>query len=396
MERMDSEISRTIERLIAVLKRKGLVLIFFLLSLGVSSLYMALQPDIYTATARLLIHGDSSAGPSGFSGAQLDLASRLLGSPVADGYTTILASRTVADELIQRFGLQKRFGTDTMDATRSELAERTDIAASPEQETIRVSVRDTDPETAAGMANAYVQALDRINRERNLSEGRLKRVFLEQRLADVKNDLLQAEGRLKMFQEEYGVAALQDQAKATIEGAAGLHAELVRAQTDLHVLRQFGTGRTNEAIRINSRIAELKSQISRLESGGEDASGSGKVQPSLYLSFKDIPELGMATSRLQREAKIQEELFKMITAQYELAKIEEARDMETVQILDRAVPPDQRSGPRRALFILISGIAGLFLGVFWALTLERRDRLREREPERYRRLLRSMGLRRFQ
>ena len=394
MERTSSDTGQTIERLIAVLERKGLVLGVFLVFLIASAVYTVQQPDVYTATARLLIPGDPAAGLTGWARSEANLASRLLGgSPVSDGYTTILASRTVADELIRRFGLQKRYGTDTMDATREELAERTDIAATPEQETIRVSVRDTDPKTAADMTNAYVEALDRINRERSISEGHLKRVFLETRLENVKDDLLEAESRLKMFQEEYGVAALKDQARVTIEGAAGLHAELVSAQTDLHVLRQFGTGRTNEAIRLRSRIDELKSQIDRLESGS-GASEGGRVQHSLYIPFKDIPELGMIASRLQREAGIQEELFKLVTTQYELAKIEEARDMETVQILDRAVPPDQPSGPRRARFILIAGIAGFFIGVFWALTLDRRDRVRERDPQRYRQLLRSVGMKR--
>lgn len=386
-----SDTGRTIERVIAVLKRKGLVLGVLFVTLAASALYAAKLPDFYVATARLLIPGDPAAGLAGWPRSESEVASRLLGgSPVTDGYTSILASRTVADELIRRFGLQKRYGTDTMDATREELAERTDIAATPEQETIRVSVRDTSPETAADMTNTYVEALDRINRERNVSEGHLKRVFLEKRLDAVKNDLLEAESRLKMFQEEYGVAALQDQARATIEGAAGLHAELVRAQTDLHVIRQFGTGRTNEAIRLRSRIDELESQLDRLESG--DGASRNKVQPSLYIPFKNIPELGMVASRLQREARIQEELFKLVTTQYELAKIEEARDMATVQILDRAVPPDQPAGPRRVRLILIAGMAGLFFGIFWALILDRRDRMRESEPERYRRLLRSLRM----
>ena len=117
------------------------------------------------------------------------------------------------------------------------------------------------------------------------------------------------------------------------------------------------------------------------------------IEASFYIPFNELPELGMQLVRLMREAKIQEEVFKLITTQYELAKIEEAKDIDTIQILDRAVPPDYKSSPKRALIVILSTIGAFFLAIFLAFFMEYMNRLKSDDEERYQQLRRSIKFR---
>lgn len=383
-----------LDHLIVFLKRKVLIFSTVAVAGVLAAVYAFSLPDTYTATARVLVP-QKGGQPLGGMVRDTFLVDALIGGrSYSDGYVSILESRTVADILIERFDLERRYGRSGRVETREALTRLRKITQSPDAPAISVSVEDEDPQRAAAMANAYVDELDRINRERSMTEGHLKRIFLEKRLEAVKNDLLDAEEAVKVFQEKYNLVAVDDQARAAIDGAASIKSEIIRTETDLQVLRQFGTDRKNAAIRLRSRLAELNKQLSMIEKGENAVRTAGTAHSNFYIPFKDLPSLMMAMTRLQREARIQEELFKLVTTQYELAKIEEARDMETIQVLDRAVPPDRPSGPKRALLVGLSSSVGLIIGIFLAVILEFRSRVSANEPERYREFLQSVAFRR--
>jgi len=308
------------------------------------------------------------------------------GKSMADVYVGILESRTVADDIIGKFGLKQSYGASTMADAYRELAARTRVNISPKTQIISISVEEHDPEKAAAIANAYVDALDRINRSLNITEGQRKRLFLEGRLRNVERDLAAAESELKDFQQKYGLVALEEQARSIVESAAKIRAEIIAAETELEVLKQFRTDRQNETIMLRTRIAELGNQLALAETGknGKGAAKTADLKEEPFaFSFQKIPELSMQLGRLTREAKVQEKVFELLTSQYELAKIEEAKDMNTIQILDQAVPPDRKSRPKRMMIVGLSAVSTLILAVLWAFFSEYLTFMKIREPKTY-------------
>ncbi|MBN1102209.1 MAG: lipopolysaccharide biosynthesis protein [Deltaproteobacteria bacterium] len=396
---VDDEIHLT-DYLIVLLKRKRVVLGVTFLAALFSIIVSLLMTNRYTATARILPPQESTPGISGLvsqvGGVLGGLAAGLPGSKTtSEVYVGILESRSAADFLIQKFKLKEYYDQKLLDSVYKELASRTKIQVSRKAQIVSVSVEDADPEKAAQMANAYIEALDRINRTVNITEGHRKRVFLEKRLEKVKEDLTKAENDLREFQEKFKLVALEEQAKATIEGAARIKGEIIVAQTELEVLRQFGTERQNEAVMLKSKIEELHRQLAKIESGnpGKDLlkeKKGDKAAMEFYIPFDELPILGLQLARLIREAKIQEEVFKLLTSQHELAKIEEAKDVNTIQVLDRAKPPDRKSSPRRAMIVMLSAIIAFFLAIFLAFFLEYVDRLKAEDNERYQELVRYL------
>ncbi|MEW6668928.1 MAG: Wzz/FepE/Etk N-terminal domain-containing protein [Thermodesulfobacteriota bacterium] len=377
--------------LLVLLKRKRMILILCGLAFLCSALYSLLLPSIYTATARILPPVRAEAGFAGIyqaAGAFEDMGISIGAKSGAEVFVGMLESRTVADTLIDRFNLHEVYDEKLKEALYRRLAGLTKIQISRKTQIITVSVDDKDPRLAAELANGYVDALDEVNRRVSNTEGRRKRLFLEDRLEKVKKDLLAAEMAHKKFQEEHRLIAIDAQAKAAIEGAARIKGEIIAAQTELEVLKQFGTVRQNEAIMLRSKIGELENQLARIESGRQEKTPlreavMTKETSNFYIPFSELPELGLQLARLSREARTQEKVFELLTSQCELAKIEEAKDVNTIQILDRAVPPDMRSKPKRRVIVVLSAVVAVFLGVFLAFFLEYVDRLKIIDKERY-------------
>jgi capsule polysaccharide export protein KpsE/RkpR len=358
---------------------------------------------MYTATARVLPPKEPDSGLSALltqSGGPLAglAGSFVSGKTTSDLYVGMLKSRTVADVLIKKFDLKELYKKKYLEDVYKHLAKRINIKVSRKDQIISVSVEDKDPKRAADMANAYLDALDRINRTVNITEGQRKRIFLEKRLKETKDDLSRAEIALKEFQEKYGLVSIEEQAKVAIEGAAKIKGEIIVAQTELEVLKQFGTERQNEAVMLKSKIAELENQLKKIESSnpGIPLLKEHKMmegESNFYIPFNELPALGMQLARLMREAKIQEKVFELVTSQYEMAQIEEAKDVNTIQVLDQAVPPDKKSSPKRALIVILSAVVAFFLSIFLAFFVEYIQRLKIEDKERYQQLVKSTKLR---
>ena len=386
-EYIEDEIN-LLDLVLVLLKRKKLIIGIVLVAIAISVTYSLLAPLKFTATARILPPEGSGSSLSGLVGRSAGplggLAAGILGQKSGpELYNGILESRTVADTLINKFDLKKLYKAKYMESVYQKLKSRTKINISRKSGIISISVEDEDPKRAAEMANAYVDALDQINRKVHISSGHRKRVFLEGRLKKVKEDLARAESNLRAFEEKYKLVSISDQAKAAIEGAAKIKGEIIAAQTELEVLKQFGTEKQNEAVMLKSKIAELQKQLRRIEEGNPS-------KDDLFIPFKEMPALGLQLARLMREAKIQEEVFKLITTQYELAKIEEAKDVNTIQVLDWAVPPDKKSSPKRTLIVILSTLVAFFIAVFLAFFLEYIDRIKTDDPDRYQQLANNL------
>jgi uncharacterized protein involved in exopolysaccharide biosynthesis len=207
-----------------------------------------------------------------------------------------------------------------------------------------VSVEDRDPKRAADMANAFVEALDQFNRGVRMTKGRRTREFVETRLVETKRELAAAEERLSAYQARHRTVALSPEVSSAIETAARLYAERTSLDVRLGVIRSYSRGVTDEEIQIRQQLAQIDRQLQAL------------------------PATGLVLARLLREVKTFEQVFVLLTAQYEEARINEARDVVTVEVLDVAQPPERKSRPRRLVLVGGSLLLGALVGIGYALS----------------------------
>jgi tyrosine-protein kinase Etk/Wzc len=368
--------------------------------------YSLLLPKEYDATASVLPPPDPRGGRTlealiGPAGQTSGFAGLLQSTGNKDVFVGILKSRTMQDDAIQKFDLVKAYELERSRAplrdARAKLEKMTSIRVSREG-VISVTTTAYDPMMAAGIANFYVENLDRLNTALNVTEAGRSRLFLESRVADAQKALKLAEDRLRAYQSKSKAVVMEGQAKAAIEGTAKLEGQILAAEVQLKTLETYSTARNPDVIKLRESIEEMRRQLKRMEYGRGPAGsrqqavaskqqatgsaesrdpspesrpeGEGGAEFSMPLGM--IPETGLELARLIREAKIQETIFTLLTQQLEQAKIAEAKDTPTVRILDRAVPPEWKSRPSVLRNTIVAGLLCLVGGVILAIILEGR------------------------
>jgi capsule polysaccharide export protein KpsE/RkpR len=324
-----------------------------------------MPPDNQSASSLATAVAAISSGTGELGG----IASEFLGlKSTSDIYVGMLSSRTVQDKLIQQFDLKKLYGHSRMEDARRALAEHTGISVDRRSQIITVSVTDHDPKRAAAMGQAYVAELNRLVAELSTSSARRERIFLEQRLQAVTKDLESAEKEFSQFSSKNSAIDIKEQGKAMVEAAAILQGQLIGAESELEGLRQIYTDSNVRVRAVRARISELKNQLERLDGKGEDTStpgSSAQQQDSLYPSIRRLPLLGVRYADLYRTTRVQEAVFETLTKQYELAKVQEAKEIPTVKVLDPPNVPDKKSFPPRTLVIVLGTAFGLAMATGW-------------------------------
>ncbi len=340
---------------------------FFLLRAGIAGLLLAgiiafLIPKQFRSTTRLMPpDSQTSSGGAMLSALTLragvpGMAANLLGMKTSGAlFVGVLQSRTVADRIIGQFDLRKVYRVQTWEDARKTLADKTDIAEERKSGIISVTVTDHDPNRAAAIAQAYVAILDNLVSELNTSSAHRERVFLEDRLQVVKQDLEAAEKDMSLFASKNTAIDLKEQGKAMVEAAATLQGQLIAARSEYEGLKQIYTNNNVRVRSLAARVDELQRQLEKL-------GGKSEAEPELYPSIRKIPLLGVAYADLYRRCKIQETVLETLTQQYELAKVEEAKEVPTVKILDPANIPERKSFPPRLLIIFLGGLTGSLVG----------------------------------
>jgi uncharacterized protein involved in exopolysaccharide biosynthesis len=234
------------------------------------------------------------------------------------------------------------------------------------------------------VANLFVEELDRINRKTTTSKARNTRIFVEERLEKTQKELAQAEENLRGFQEKHKTIALNEQMKAAIQSVANLKAELTLNEIKLNVLMESMSRSHPQIQGLKTRIKEIKKQLDLMEFG--DSEEKDRQDKILDIPFSEVPALSLELARLTREVKIQETVFELLTRQYEQAKIQETRDTPTVQILDKAVPPERKTRPKRAFLVGIAGLVSLFLSIVFVFALEYFKHSKTQNPEEFKKL----------
>lgn len=383
----DSEISERFRNEEHVLKAcyllmrgyKRFIIAFSLFTTILVTCITLFMNDMFTATASILPpQQDKSAASQLFAKGGVELES-LFGSilnrrSTTDLYAGILRSRTAKDKIISQFDLKKVYKEKYHSALYDLLDKRTKIIIDRKNQIMDISVTDESPQRASDITNAYIDILDEIYRGISVSEGHRKRVFFKNRIKQVSTDLEKAEAELKAFQEKTGLVSIEDQAKSFIEQVTLLKSEILLAEINLEVQEKFGTVKQNETLILTTRLNELRNQLDRLENN-KPQSLSGVANPTSNedvdtLSLKTLPALGLRFGGLLRNTKIQDKILKMTTLHYELAKMEEAKDIRVVQVLDEATPPDKKSSPNRKMIILLYAIASIVTAILISILIE--------------------------
>ena len=340
-----------------------------------STLLAFLIPVRFKSTARLMPPDNSQSGGlaiaaaalSGGAGGLGGIATDMLGlKSTSDIFVGILTSRTVQDKLIEQFDLKKLYGDRRMQDAREDLAEHTEIFVDRKSQIITIAVTDHDPKRAAAMGQAYVEELNRLVAELSTSSARRERIFLEGRLQAVSLDLEAAEKEFSQFSSKNSAIDIKEQGKAMVEAAATLQGQLIAAESEAEGLKQIYTDNNVRVRSVQARINELKHQLEKMDGKGEDASVPlGQQQDSLYPSIRKLPLLGVAYADLYRRTRVQEAVFESLTKEYELAKVQEAKEIPTVKVLDSPNIPDKKSFPPRLAIMLLGTAFAFGLATTW-------------------------------
>ena len=279
------------------------------------------------------------------------LAAEAMGMQIPGAaFIQVLRSRTVEDDLIQKFDLRRVYRKKLWRDARTELASNTDVSEDRKSGVISVTVTASSPELAASMARRYVEALNELVTRVDTSSAHRERVFVEERLKQVKTDLDRDSALLSQFSSKNETLDPREQGRTMVEAAAKLQGELIAAEAELSGIRQI-YGPENSRVRAaEGKIGELKRDLKGLQ-GNSD-------QQFDYPSIRQLPVIGLQYSDLYRNVRIQEAVFENLTKQFEMAKVEEARDVPSVSVLDEAEVPEVKSGPKLTPIVLLGFLLG--------------------------------------
>jgi uncharacterized protein involved in exopolysaccharide biosynthesis len=346
------------------------LLIAFLIPVRFDSTVQLMPPDSQTGSGAMMMAAlTAKAGATGTLGS---MAGDLLGVKSNGAlFVGVLGSRTVLDRLVQRFDLRKVYSVRLDEDARRKLASKTNIAEDRKSGIISITVTDHDPNRAAALSGAYVEELNQLTAELSTSGAHRERVFLEGRLAAVKKDLDDASVKFSQFASKNATIDIKDQGRAMVEAASRLEGEKIAAESELRGLEQIYTPNNIRVRAIQARIGELQAEIEKMggkpgvisQTGAASTSGGQTADSSQawYPSIRELPLLGVTWADLYRNSKIQETVFEVLTQQYELAKVDEAKETPSVKVLDPPVVPERKSFPPKGLITLFVGF--LFLGV---------------------------------
>lgn len=349
-----------------IVRRRRLVLALPLGTALLSGLAaFLLMPDVYTASARILPPSPAptaSAALMGQMGGMSSSAMSLLGMrSQSDVYVAMLRSRSVADALIDKYKLGDWYGETYPTKTRRILARLSAITFSRDG-VITIAVDDTDPRHAMELANAYVDELGRMNRTLAFSEAAQRRAFYEQQLAQTRDKLAEAETRARQAMARSGLVNVDAQGQAMVATTARLRGQITAAEVRITAMRGYATASNPALLQAQRELAALQQELARVEGRhGGRAEPAGAANDNL---------------RLLREVKYNETLYELLAKQYELAKIDEAKDAGSLQVLDRAVWPDLPSGPNRPAIIFIATLLATGLALLLAYLLDALARVR--------------------
>lgn len=367
-------------------------LVAFLIPKTYTSTTQLMPPDPQSTSGMAMMAAMAAKGEGGLAG----VAGDLLGLKSSGAlFIGVLRSQTSQDRLIQQFDLRKVYGKRLVVDARSKLDENTSISEDRKSGIITISVTDQNPQRAAALAAAYVDQLNSLASELSTSSAHRERVFLEERLKVAKQELDDASNQLAQFSSKNNTLDMQLEGKAMLDAAGTIGGEMIAAQAQLEGLRQIYTDNNSRVRSLNARVAELRKQLEKIGGTQAEGAGGGSVTPSQsadppaasrtglpYPTIRSLPLLGAKYADFYRRAKIQETVFELLTEQYELAKVQEAKETPSVKVLDAAGIPEKKSFPPRLVIMFLGTFLVSALSVICVLGRARWDEVDSQDPRK--------------
>jgi len=377
---------RPIDRIRLLWEGRGVLRRSLLAGLLASTVLAFLLPKKYQAVTRLMPPDSQSssaltmAAVAGRTGnpAMGDIAGDLLGLKSSGAlFVGVLRSQTVEDRLVAQFYLQAIYGFPLAEDARRKLEENTSIAEDRLSGIITITVTDRDPRRAASMAQAYAEELDRVVAQLSTSAAHRERMFLEERLQTVKQELDEAAQDLSQFESKNAAIDIKEQGKAMVDAAATLTGQLIAAKAELKGLEPVYAAHSVRIQSVQARISELNRELARM--GQNSDAGFRGAEDSFYPSIRKLPLLGQTYADLYRQTKTKEIVYETLTQQFELAKVQEAKETPRVKVLDAATPPQRKSFPPRAFIIAAGCCVSLLTGALLILGKSHWEELNEED-----------------
>ncbi|HEY6971070.1 MAG TPA: Wzz/FepE/Etk N-terminal domain-containing protein [Candidatus Angelobacter sp.] len=362
-----------IDRLTVIGDHKTFIFTFVTIATVVAIVVALWLPYIYQATTKIMPPQQNPSAATALL-AQLGPLAALaprdlnLRSP-SELYIDMLRSRVVADGLVQRFSLIQVYRCKDIEMARSKLQSASEINAARDG-LISIGVSDGDPKRAADIANGYVEELQKLTQTLGVTEAGRRRLFFEHEVQKVNEELANAEQSLKQTQEKTGMIQLDSQAKAMIEAMVRLRSQVASKEAQVQAMRIAATDKNPALMRAESELASLRAQQARFEAG--QTTGSIADFP-----MGKVPSAGLEYIRKLREVRYRESLLEALTKEYEIARIDEAKDASIIQVLEPAVPPLRRISPRRTVIVAVTMFSALFVAITFVLFAESIERARQ-------------------
>ena len=363
--------------LLTLAKHKKIILVLPVL-LGIAGLLISLLlPNIYKANTKILPPQQSQSTAS----AMLSQLGGLAGGAGAalgiknpnDLYLGMLKSRAIQDKLIQRFDLQKKYEQKFLENTRLTLENNSTITSGKDG-IISIEFQDKDPKLATAVTNAYIEELVILTGKFALTEASQRRVFFEKQLVQAKDKMVAAEIALTGALDSKGMISVDAQSKAILETVARLRAGISGKEIQLQAMQAFVTPNNNEYKRTNQELISMRQELAKLENGAPAANadeGGG---------VKDAKS-GLGSIQGLRDVKYYQMLYELLSKQYEVARLDEAKDIPMIQVLDKAIEPEHKFKPQRALITILSAFFGLFIALIYAFIAEATNAPKSAEQE---------------
>jgi capsule polysaccharide export protein KpsE/RkpR len=314
------------------------------------------------------------------------LAGGLLGTKASTGplFVSLFRSQSVQDRVVDRLDLQKVYWDRYKQDARKKLNGRTDVDEDRKSGVITLTVKDSSPQRAHDIAQVYVEELNRLVARVSTSSARRERIFIEQRIVTVQGDLEDAEKQFGAFASKNTTLDIKEQTKAMVESAAVLQGELIAAQSELRSLEQMYSDSNVRVRALRARVDELNRQVQSMRGSDSSLASDAAIPDQLYPAIRKLPLLGVEWADLYRRMKIQEKVYELLNEQYEMARIQEAKEIPTVNVVDPANLPEKKSFPPRLLIIALLTILSVAGAVAWIFGSKRIQSL---EPDDARRQL---------
>ena len=273
----------------------------------------------------------------------------------SDIYLGLLASRTLAEDIIEHLDLMQVYHVQLHVDAEKALAGASSFAET-KNSLITVAVKAESPQLAADIANAYLDALYRLNGQMQESGSMHRREFLEQQVDDQRKAMLEAETDLKRTQESTGVTLPAGEAQAALSNTSSLQSQIDSAQARLAGLRTGATDNNPEVIAARNEINQLQAELAQQESAGSSQGIAGN---------RKVPELSLLLAQKTREVALRDGVYQALVQQYERARLSAIDPGAQLQIVDRAVPPERKAGPARKQYLVYGFLLGLMAGLLF-------------------------------